>query len=519
MVEWADGSLDILSFSVDIPSKPEGDHRIYVLLTNPRGGAVLHHGEDTVAYGIIDDDTISPTNAIFIDADAEANGIGTQESPYNNWYSARDAVLITTRFIYIKGLITPDNTDATPSVSAVNYFRMKATFGGRTSEAQRLVIRNWPSFSGGIDGDGQTSCTGFFCDGTADDTSSVKYITFRKLSGRNLNNADGDASSGKSYFIRTRGSSSDYVGYFTAEIIDIDGIVSGANAANAVWYSQDCSNLKLWRWSVANTGFSTKADNLNSFECYRTDNVSIQRCTIERTAGGIYQKEGFTGHTKVGMSLRFNHFKGCQIRISTQGDRAIQDYHIIQNNIIDEVQHSFSSMSIRFDMVDNGSVATKQHISNNIFYNYGFSTFADITISDNGFEGVILYNNIHYKSKRPWKFDLNVSTPEYLDFNHYEYDGITAPVFVYLTQASDLSLELVRESTPFTSNASTGDPEFNPASWQLAPSSPCYQKGVGGSNKGVYLLGTEKIGSGNLIGPALPEKMAPPQISVRDNIS
>jgi hypothetical protein len=519
VLDWSDGSLDILSLNVNVTSKPNGDHRIYVSLTNPRGGAVLHHGDNTIAYGIIDDDTIATSNAIFIDADAASDGTGTQTSPYNNWYSARKAVLTTTRFIYIKGLIIPDETDSESTANADNYFGVLSSFDGRASESQRLVIRNWCGFVGGIDGNGQTNCSGFLCDGNRSDTNTIKYLTFRKLHVRNLNNADGGTSYGRSYFLRTRSYGEGVVGNITAEYIDIDGVLSGANSATAVWYSEDCSNLKMWRWKVANTSHLDRDIELEVFNCYRTDNLSIQRCTIESTAGGIFEKEGFVNETKVGVSLRFNHFKGGRIRISTQGNRFIQDFHIIQNNIFDEVNRSFEYQPIEFFMVDNGSVATKQHISNNIFYKYDFSSYADVAVTSGNYIGIIMYNNIHYESKRPWRLHTTADIPEYIDYNHYEYNANTDPVFKYLTSPADVSLDSVVVNTPFSGSATSGDPELNSASWRLAITSPCYQTGVDGSNKGVYLLGIEEIGAENLSRFALPSKMDQPEITIQGTAS
>lgn len=490
-LSWADTSLDVLSFTVNIASKPAGDHRIYVLLSAPTGGAVLHHGDSTVAYGIIDDDTIATSNAIFIDADAVTDGSGSQASPYNNWYSARDAVLTTTRFIYIKGLMIPDSTDTLAMSETVKHLALRSTFEGRTSEAQRLTIRNWPTFTGGVDGGVQTDVAGFACDGASSTTGAVRYITFRRLSGTNLNNSSGGTVTGKCYFLRTRGESApnDVVEHFTAERITINNIVSGANAAVSVWFSETCGNLKFWRWSVANTSHIARDYNLKMYVGFRTKNVSIQRCTIERTAGGIYEKEGVQNITEVGMSVRFNHLKGCQVRVSTQGAVPIQDYHIIQNNIFDEVAETFDFTSLRFDMIDNGSSSSKSHISNNVFYNYAFSTLADVNISNQGFNGVTLYNNIHYLSKRPLRIEPTAAIPELIDYNHYEYNGVTDPVFRYRSE-NDESLASLQSSTPFFDSATTGNPLFtNDASgdFTLQGGSPVLSSGVSGTQKGVYL--------------------------------
>jgi hypothetical protein len=510
---WAANAIDIKTFTVTISSKIPGEHRIFVVLGEPTGGAVLHHGDETVAYGIIDDDTVATSNAIFIDAGATINGNGSQNAPFNNWYDARDAVILSTRHIYIKGKMIPDGRDNVAMSNSVKHFALKKTFEGRERESQRLVIRGWPSFAGGIDGGGQTDCAGFVCDGGSSSTKSVKFITFRKLSVSNLNNADGGSSGGKSYFIRTRGHGDDSIENWTAEHIRIDGVNSGANAATSVWYTETCSNFKLWRWHVANTNHEFIEKNLTVFLSYRTDRVSIQRCTFEETAGGVYEKEGFAGETKVGLSLRFNNFKGSKVRISTQGGRQPQDFHLIQSNLFDSPAKGHTGAPLQFDMNATTASSTKQFVSNNVFYNYSFSTVGDITVKDSGWNGVIIYNNVFYDTKRPWRLNTDVAEPEFLDFNHYHNATLPVPVFRFLS-GSDVPLKMIKAQTQFAANSTVGDPQFNSTTWRIPQTSPCYRTGVSGTNKGLYLLGTEMIGSGDEVSLAPPSKMTQPDVSI-----
>lgn len=511
-LSWQDKSIDIKVVSVNVPEKRDGDHRIYVALTNPSGGAILHHEDNSVAYGIIEDGTIATSDAIFIDADAIDKGEGTESSPFNNWYDARDAVTLSTRFIYIKGKMVPDGTDPIAMSNAVKNFGMRGTFEGRTSEAQRLVIRNWPGFEGGIDGGGQNDCAGFVCDGGASDTNSVKFITFRGLTVTNLNNSAGGRSAGKCFFIRTRSFGDSRIEKWTAENIKISGIESGANAATAVWYSESCKNFKIWRWHVENTSYAFKEDQLTVFLCYRTDNVSIQRCTFEESAGGIYEKEGISGETKTGISIRFNHFKGSKVRISTQGGKLSQDFHIIQSNLFDTPSRGHNGAPLQFDMNATDSDSSKQLISNNIFYNYSFSTAGDITVKNGGWNGMIIFNNIFFESKRPWRFNTGVSEPEVLDFNHYHNSTIPAPVFRYLE--GDETLQAIRDKHGVATHSSEGDPKFAEGSWRLLDGSPCSNSGISGSDKGLYLTGYEVIGANDLADLTPPAKMAQPNVSV-----
>jgi len=449
-LSWANHSLDVLSFQVPVTSKPAGDHRVYVLLSNPTGGAALHHGEHTVAYGIIDDDTIATSNAIFIDADAATNGTGTQASPYNNWYSARDALLVTDRYIYIKGLMIPDTTDGSAPSARVTakHFGLKTTFDGRTSEAQRLVIRNWPNFVGGITGNGDTDTAGFLLDGASIYTDNIRYVTFKKLSVLDIENADEG-----SFFLRTKGGAG-VIDNITAENITIDGLIAGRTSAIAVWYSEEGSNFKMWRWDVKNTDYSTdEPSNLHAFQCYRTYNVSIQRCTFHPTAGGAYEKEGIAGEAKVGMSLRFNVFDGPQVQFSTQGGIQSQDFQIIQNNIFSNVFEppAFSTL-LEFTMSSTNTTSTKQLVSNNVFYNYD-NNFS-LTVTRVGWAGFIIYNNIFHEVDRGWRFSAGTTPPEYADYNLFQNEIRQNDIDFFLLGPDAIpDLQTLKSSTSYEANS------------------------------------------------------------------
>lgn len=494
-VYWNPNSADIKSFTVNVPSKPAGDHRIYVLLSNATGGAVLHHGEHTVAYGIIDDDTIATSNAIFLDMDAATDGDGTQGNPFNSWFSARAAVTPSLRFLYIKGMLEPlDDLQAMSQV--VNHIALRDTFEGRFSESQRLVIRNWPGFVGGIDGNGQTNCAGFVCDGGSSTTGEVKYITFRKLLGTNLNTSSGTTGGGKCYFLRTRGGT-DMVGHFTAEHITIDGIVSGANAATAVWYSETCTHLKLWRWDSKNTSHHNIDQRLINLQLYRTDMVSVQRCTFHETSGGIYEKEGISNRNTVGITARFNIFTNSDARFGTQGGVQMQDFHIVQNNVFISLNDTYTQIPVRFYVSGDKTISTRNVVSNNVFHGYDHPTIGAVYVDTAGFEGVCIYNNIFYDVKRAYRFDEGSDTPLFIDYNHYENPN-KDPVVMTIGALSDLSLTGIQQQTSFSDNASTGSPVFNDAAngdYTLQLGSIPTTGGSGGAPQGIYIGDFVKIGA------------------------
>ncbi|MBT1450649.1 hypothetical protein KJ365_07110 [Glaciecola sp. XM2] len=518
-LSWANDSLDIKSFEVNVPSKPDGEHRIYVMLSNPTGGAVLHHGDSTVAYGIIDDDTIATSNAIFIDADATTDGDGSQSNPYNNWYSARDAVLTTTRVIYIKGLMIPDDTDGSVQSARVNqkHFALKTTFDGRNTESQRLVIRNWPTFTGGITGNGANDTTGFVLDGASTDTHSIKYVTFKGLSIINLDNTVGpnpELSIG--FGILLFGGETDVISHITAENITVDGILSGQSSATAVFKCNSASNIKMWRWHIQNAEYLSLNDrSLFAFQCYNTDNVSIQRCSFTETSGGIYEKEGLDGN-KVGMSVRFNIFDTSQVLYATQDGLNALDFQIVQSNVFNSPSQRSFTPPIRFTSSSTVISSSKQLISNNVFYNHETgSSDAVISVDREGWEGLIIYNNIFQDVVRGWRFSNGVSAPEYINYNLYHNEAFTKQPNFFLSSPL-AGLQAVKDETAFEANSLAIAPQFLNTSndnFKLKSNSPAIGNGVDGTNMGVYLSGIERIGADN--SPYLaPAKMDSPEVTV-----
>jgi hypothetical protein len=500
-LSWANHSLDVLSFQVPVTSKPAGDHRVYVLLSNPTGGAALHHGDHTVAYGIIDDDTIATSNAIFIDADAETNGTGTQASPYNNWYSARDAVQLSTRFIYIKGMLVPDSTDTIAMSVYVKHLAMKGTFEGRTSESQRLVVRNWPNFVGGVDGGGQEDVAGFVCDADSSTTGAVKYVTLKGLTFTNLDNSAGTSITGVVYALRLRGNrgNGQPVEHWTVERANVDGLLSGANATSAVWYSEQADNLKMWGCTITNTTYALKPDpNLHAFQSYGTGYCSAQRNTLSSTAGGFYEKEGYKSGVGVGMCIRFNVINSGQILISTQGDSPLMDFHIFSNNIFSSTNNTDHSTPIGLTQSSTSFTATKTQIYNNVFYDYDYSNVGHLRVNVAGYAGVILFNNIYNEVGEAWRIDGVADAPEYIDYNLYHNNDLPSQPVVANNQNSYITISELQSGSTLEQNAKTGNPLFLDSpigNFTLSENSPAINGGVSGTTMGAFAQDFIKIGA------------------------
>jgi hypothetical protein len=498
-LSWANHSLDVLSFQVPVTSKPAGDHRIYVLLSNPTGGAALHHGDSTIAYGIIDDDTIATSNAIFIDADAVTNGTGTQASPYNNWYSARDAVLTTTRVVYIKGLMVPDSTDDDYASLTVKHLKLSSTFEGRASESQRLVIRNWPNFVGGINGNGQDEVAGFLINSGESFTDSVEYITFKGLTITNLRNEAGGIIFGRCEAIRLLGGLSQPVGHVTGERLTISNLLSGSNAATAVWYNEQAHSLKMWGCTITNTLYANKDTlNLLAFETYGTPNCSIQNNFFSDTAGGIFEKEGLKSGVGIGMTVRFNVINSGQIYVSTQGGSPLMDWHIFSHNILNSTKETSHSTPVNLRQSSTSFITTKTQIYNNVFYDYDYSSLGHITVGSAGYEGLIMFNNMFHESDDAIRIQPGTDAPEYWDYNFYQNNVLTRQPRVANREFPQIDLATLQSTSSYEQNAVTGNPVFVDVvngNFTLAENSPAISGGLSGTTMGAFAQDFIKIGA------------------------
>ena len=499
-LNWADGEMDIKTITATVSSKSAGDHRMWALLDTPTGGAALHHGVNTIAYGVIDDDTIATSNAIFIDADAGVDGTGTEGSPFNNWYSARDAVLSSTRYIYIKGMMIPDGTDAADmTVTVKNLEFTPEAFGGKTTETERLVVRGWPGFTGGIDGGAQTDVTGFHAYA---DTDSVDFITLRKLSFTNLNHSVSAQSPvttyGKCYALRLRGSSTNTTEQWTTELITVNGIESGANAAIGVVFMEGSdgydNGFKMWRWDIRNTQHTEKTETLNVLEYYRMSGVSVQRCTCASDAGDIFEKEGQHRVDAIGFVARFNHFKTTRVRVASQSTYPVQSFHIIQGNVFDSPSVvDYSMKPLWFQHTGTPSSRGKAAwIVGNVFVTHDLGVFAMIHYNSDAVEGSIVFNNIFSNIKRPMAFDDNGLLPVYADYDVFHRDIGEEQFTVHGTEYG--SVTDFNTGTTYEASSTQADPLLD-ADFSNGVGSSAIGSGVSGTDCGYQLIGNELVGA------------------------
>jgi hypothetical protein len=302
----------------------------------------------------------------------------------------------------------------------------------------------------------------------------------------------------------------------TLERLDIDGIISGANSANAVFYVERCSDLKMWGCKITNTTYANK-DTLNLFPFlnYSAPNCSIQCNTFSNTSGGLFEKSG-NPNGGAGMTVRFNIINSGQIKVSTQGGTPLMDFHIISNNILASTKETSHSSPVMFTQSSTDSTTTKTQINNNVFYDYDYVSMGHITVDDAGYNGLLIFNNIFYETDDAVRLNPDTGSPEYWNHNLYFNETLSRqPRFVNGVYPQ-IDLATLKSTSSYEENAVASDPLFVDAAsgdFTLQNNSPAISGGVDGTRMGVYLMGSEKIGA-EMFMLASPEKMEAPEVTI-----
>jgi hypothetical protein len=482
-ISFAAGELGVKSFTVDVPTKSNGDHRIYAKLSNPTGGTVLHNGSKTIAYGVIDDGTIaSDSDAVFFDADAVTNGSGTQVSPYDNIYDAISNVG-SKRYIYGKGAFTPSQSILFGGGSAGNGIPVPDT---RTSELNRLYIRNWPGSNLEVNGGGVSGTFGFY------GNSGNSYHTYRGIEFSQLN-------------MTGLGTPCFCIAYHYGDSTDINiehctaDDINGGFANNGAFLLYGVDGGKVWRCETNN--IQTESDNSHGntggVYSYKGKNLSVQRCEFTNSYNGLYHKQiDNAGDTSTAYKFNYNDTPiGAHYGASGSADPG-HSYAIIQSNIFKNCYDAGVRHSPGQGQTDT-NVSKSFYVTNNVFDACGTGTVGSI-YTTHGYENII-FNNIFIDCRSTWS-DKNDTTAiknptvEYADYNNdfgttltrlrYQLSGVG------YESASSLPGTLGKHDTqlePFFVNTDENI-------YWLDTDSNCIANGVDGTDQGVYLLNIEIIG-------------------------
>ena len=490
-ISFADGELGVKEFIVNIPTKANaGDHRITATLSNPTGGAVLHNGANTVAYGVIDDGTIAlDADAVFYDSAAAGGGDGSQATPYNSIYTAITNVG-SKKYIYGKGTTTPDSNYVDPNGGTGFVYSIQLP-AARAGESTRLSIRNWPGFTWTIDGGVNTDRIGFIS------KSSASYMTFRGIDFSNLD-ASGSA------FAEGGGISNFTVDSVrqTVEYCTFDNINGSTNTSAYNAYFTIAS--KMWRSTANNIQVNGSAANQNAgglcLYFYASD-LSIQRCEASNAYVGLFPKYIESGDTMP--TVRFNYFHNMQsgITVGFASADGYSDYFNVQSNLFKDI--SGSPDGVFWARGAAAAANGKHQISNNVFDNCDTGGGSAILTIRDSYDWQF-FNNITANSaaNQMLNYDTvpNQSDPardviEYWDYNQVYLSG---EVYTHLAQGYANAGLLNAFDATLAGNIATTDPLFTNSAindYTLQVGSPCIGTGVNTSDKGIYLTGIEVVGA------------------------
>ena len=487
-IAWADGEADIKKVEVVVPTKTvNGDHRIYLQLSSPTGGAVLHHGVKTIAYGVIDDGTIAgDSDAVFYDS-AASGGTGTQADPYDSLYDAITNVG-SKKYVYCKGTFTPDATNTINPNGGGGVAKCVYIPTGRTSEATRLSIRNWPGNTFTYDGGAATDIIGFYSDGPGGTVGDSSYVTFRGLDFSSLDCAGQTfcEGSGVGFFKNT-------CEQVTVELCTFDDINGSTNTAAVQPYNSE--SFKVWRSTANNIQVNGSSANANAggiFLAYGAKYASVQRCEITNAHTGIYFKSPNDTHSG---DTRFNDIDcAAGIQFGFGGGSQQMAHLIVQSNLIKNAAYdSAVYLNCRETALSAGNLL----ISNNVFDKFRFGMGGELQAIENYGNEAIIYNNIFQNCRGVWGNRNTTTTPyKYADYNHdylttynrHRYNGTWYATAALLCSAEGFECNGVEDVDPVFTNAAIND-------YTLGIGSPCIAGGVGNVDQGIYLAGIEVIGA------------------------
>ena len=497
-LKWGDGEADIKSFSVRVPSKSGGTHRIVARLSKPTGGAALHFGvKHTVAYGVIDDGSFA-ARAVYFNADLSRNGNGTRENPYNNIYDAianRGSATV----IYGRGTVRVDASHKSSLFGAPVNAIAPPTGSG---ESGRVYIVRWPGAENFvIRGDGSLKTHGFLA--VQSDTGLGSWVTYRGIDFRNLG-------AGIRYLYN--GATGVNVEYCSFESMD-----NGSNVSGFMPWGLDGS--KVWRCRASNIRVNGDRSNNNAgglVLTYDGKNISVQRSEISNTAHGLFHKRisGSRTGKDVSINARFNHFRNCDVHFGAAATGgASHSFSVVQSNLFENA----GSSGITHITLNTDNLGTQAGWwCNNIFVNCGSGEIAAIHMQLAN--GAVIFGNIMYRCRKIWAdttngapnsdiqmADFNVSYKISLGSQRYEWRGKNYSTAGKLSRVSG-----------HEGNARAGDPLFiNPRNmnYRLRGNSLARGAGPSGSDAGIYLTGAEVVGPSDAVRAKAPAKMNPPNIT------
>jgi len=508
VLSWADEDMSIQSFTVAVtPAQLTnhqttlglGEHRIVARLSNPTNSAVLHFGtEETKAYGVIDNNVLaSDANSVFYDS-AATGGTGTQADPYDSIYTALSNIG-SKRYLYGKGTTIPDGTNSVNPNGGGGFVDCIILPTGRTSESDRLFIRNWSGNTWTITGGVATNKIGFYSDGGANFNVS-NFITFKGLAFLDLDSAGSTFAEGGG------------IGYFNsggqsvnAELCTFNNINGSTNTAGFNAYA--VSGSKVWRCTADNIQRAGDNTNQNTAMLLTYDgvNISVQRCEALNASKLVYHKRVASAFS-VSTSVRFcKDSTPFGVLYGASGSSGVpHSYTIVQCNVFLPVAGNNIGISHNAGAQGaNGSNNGGKHWwCNNVFYERGGGEQA--AIHGRQMYNAVIFNNIMLDCRKVWAdyTDSSATGPvmEYADFQLEFGTTLTSQRYEYQGSNYSNASQLQAVRSDFAGNDEIQDPLFTNAGvgdFTLQAGSPALIGGVDGTQQGAYLSNFYTIGAAN----------------------
>lgn len=329
-VSWADGESGRKSFTITtLPATKNGEHRVWIDLSQATGGARLGREDYSRMYIISDNGSLADT-AVWVDAEQgnDSNNGGVDTPMRTVTAAIEQADSQSASHVYLKSGIYPIANE--PLISTRSPAQHGILLTERESEANRLIIRSAPGQQAIIDGvdNSEYGRLGFYAS-TPDSSlteNTGNYITLSHLKIRRVVNG-----------IWHHYSTAKYALIYNNIVTELDG-PKGTNISGiALWGVESAIAFN----NIVRQVRVDKVINGNGvcMQSYRGKNLFLQQNTLSDCYYGIYHKQSAQkdGQQFASLIARRNHISQVSayaFNLGVQGGFSPgHSYSLISQNI------------------------------------------------------------------------------------------------------------------------------------------------------------------------------------------
>ncbi len=505
-VSWAAGEIGRKSFEITIPAQQQqGEHKVYIDLSNPTGNARLGRDDFSRMYIITDNDSEAP-NAIWVDSSNGNNqNNGSKNSPVK---TISDAILkadeASVNTVYLKsGIFDMSNEVIIDSLGRQGY---GVQLTKRSGESDRLTIRSAPGQSAILDGIDNTNYDryGFFANERSANTGD--YITLSNLTIRNVVGG-----------LVHRYTDAKNVIILNTDISNLDGPRGNNVSGVALWgvLSGIIFNNKIDKSRVD----GERNGNGACIQTYWGRNLFIQQNTLSDCSDGIYHKrspQDTQGNQFTSAIIRRNLVKDVNgvVHFGIQGGQSPgHSYSLVSQNIFKQ-----SNSGTSFKITADTSMALPAGHHNEFSHNLldrrlVTSDYAYLSVKNH--LNSIMYGNIvldRDSSRYLHRFEFYAyALPadddlfDYMDFNIFVTDQGRGLIFTKGGYNDTFDHETAKTwgieiNSPILANDDlvrlpASDEEFFSGDFHITPGSSWETFAPGSLPTGPYIDGNEQIGA------------------------